>query len=58
VDVAIGTSFGEVNPSKAARDALDQLGGPVGQTDAGDSGSVAAPTADPDLLVKAREVAC
>jgi hypothetical protein len=58
VDVAIGTSFGEVNPSKAARDALDQLGGPVGQTDVGDSGSVAVPTADPDLLVKAREVAC
>jgi len=58
VDVAIGTSFGEVNPSKAARDALDQLGGPVGQTDVGDTGAVTAPTADPDLLVKAREVAC
>jgi hypothetical protein len=56
VDVAIGTSFGEVNPTKAARDALDQLGGPSGQTDSG--GTAAAPTADPDLLVRAREVPC
>ncbi|MDT7558902.1 MAG: hypothetical protein QOI68_3372 [Pseudonocardiales bacterium] len=56
VDVAIGSSFGEVNPSKAARDALDQLGGPSGQTDSGDAG--ASPTADPDLLARAREVPC
>jgi hypothetical protein len=56
VDVSIGTAFGEVNPTKAARDALDQLGGPSAQTGAGDS--AAAPTADPDLLVRAREVPC
>jgi hypothetical protein len=56
VDVAIGSSFGDVNPTKAARDALDQLGGPSGQTGTGDA--AAAPTADPDLLVRAREVPC
>ena len=56
VDVAIGTSFGDVNPTKAARDALDQLGGPSAQAGAGDT--AAAPTADPDLLVRAREVPC
>jgi hypothetical protein len=54
VDVAIGSSFGEVNPSKAARDALDQLGGPAGQTDPGAGG----PAVDPDLLTKARDVPC
>jgi hypothetical protein len=58
VDVAIGTSFGEVNPSKAARDALDQLAGPPGQTDAGSGGTAASPVADPDLLAKARQVSC
>jgi len=58
VDVAIGTSFGEVNPSKAARDAVDQLSGPSGQTATGDSSTVTAPTADPDLLAKARQVPC
>jgi hypothetical protein len=52
VDVAIGGSFGEVNPSKAARDALDQLGGPSGQTDTG------APSVDGDLLTKARDEPC
>ncbi len=28
VDLAIGTAFGDLNPSRAARDALDQLGAP------------------------------
>ena len=38
VDVAVGTAFGDVNPVRAARDALDQLSGPsagTGDTDAG-----------------------
>jgi hypothetical protein len=52
VDVAIGSSFGEVNPSKAARDALDQLGGPAGQTDSG------SPSVDPELMAKARGEPC
>jgi LytR cell envelope-related transcriptional attenuator len=58
VDVAIGSSFGEVHPSKAARDALDQLGSPAGRTDAGSPDGAANPVADPDLLSKAREVPC
>jgi hypothetical protein len=61
VDVAVGTLFGDVKPSKAAKDALDQLSEPAGQTGTGggDDGAVAsAPTADQDLLAKAREVPC
>jgi hypothetical protein len=57
VDVAIGTLFGEVNPSKPARDALEQLGGPGAQAE-GDNDAPAAPSADPDLLAKAADVAC
>jgi hypothetical protein len=52
VDVSVGTLFGEVNPSKAARTALQQLGG---QTSLGDSGT---PSVDPDLLKQASEVPC
>jgi hypothetical protein len=48
VDVAIGTLFGEVNPTRAARNILDQLGGP---------GENPAPI-DPELLAKARSVPC
>jgi LytR cell envelope-related transcriptional attenuator len=55
VDIAVGTLFGEVNPSKAARTALQQLGG---QTSMGDVGSPAAPSVDPDLLKQAGEVPC
>ncbi|HEY2207549.1 MAG TPA: envelope integrity protein Cei [Pseudonocardia sp.] len=51
IDVAVGTLFGDVNPSKAARDALDQLDGPGG------SGGVG-PGADPELVTAAREVPC
>jgi hypothetical protein len=60
VDVAIGTLFGEVNPSKEAREALEQLSGP-GAQDAGqpeDSDNQAPAAADPDLLAKATDVAC
>lgn len=56
VDVAIGTLFGEVNPSKPARDALEELAGPSGQGEDGDAQAPA--SADPDLLAKADEVAC
>jgi LytR cell envelope-related transcriptional attenuator len=38
VDLAIGTAFGDLNPSRAARDALDQLGAPPA------GGGAAAPT--------------
>lgn len=56
VDVAIGTLFGEVNPSKAARDALEQLSGPGGQAEDGDTQAPA--SADQELLTKADDVAC
>ncbi|WP_028932863.1 envelope integrity protein Cei [Pseudonocardia spinosispora] len=52
VDVAVGTLFGDVNPSKAAKDALDQLSGPGSQSD------TPGPSADPELLTKARDVRC
>jgi hypothetical protein len=59
VDVAIGTRFGEVNPGKPARDALEQLAGPAGDGGAGgDSDSQVTPSADPDLLAKATDVPC
>jgi LytR cell envelope-related transcriptional attenuator len=52
VDIAVGTLFGEVNPSKAAKTALQQLSG---QTSMGDVGN---PSVDPDLLKQASEVPC
>jgi hypothetical protein len=55
VDVAIGTSFGEVNPGKDARDALDQLATPAGQ---GEEGDAAGPSADQELLAKAADARC
>lgn len=56
VDVAVGTLFGEVDPSKAARDSLEQLAGPAGQ---GEDGADQAPaSADPELLAKADEGTC
>lgn len=58
VDVAVGASFGDVNPSKAANEALDQLGSPSGQTDAAENAPLATPSVDPELLAKARDVRC
>lgn len=55
VDVAIGNTFGEVNPGKPARDALDQLSGPSGSAD---DDSQPTPTVDQDLLTKASDVPC
>lgn len=57
VDVAVGASFGEVSPSKAARDALDQLSSSTGQTGTGDP-APPPPSVDPDVLRRARGVTC
>ncbi|MBA2311168.1 MAG: envelope integrity protein Cei [Pseudonocardiales bacterium] len=46
IDLAVGNAFGEVNPTKPARDLLDQL---AGTTD----GAPAGTQADPDLLARA-----
>lgn len=51
VDLAVGNAFGEVNPSKPARDLLAQL--------AGSSGAGAAGTqVDPDLMARASQSSC
>lgn len=55
VDVAIGNRFGEVNPGKPARDALDQLSGPSGSAD---DDSQPTPAVDQDLLTAATDVPC
>jgi hypothetical protein len=61
IDVAVGTSFGDVNPAKAARDALEQLAAPVtggtgsGNVDpAGGSSAPTAPAVDAATLTAAR----
>jgi hypothetical protein len=66
VDVAIGTAFGDLNPGRAARDALDQLMEPGGGTDgsanadpnAAESAPASAPSVDPALLEEARDATC
>jgi LytR cell envelope-related transcriptional attenuator len=65
VDVSVGTSFGDVNPAKAAREALDQLAAPAtgdtGSANADPSGGSAAPAApavDQATLAAAREATC
>ncbi len=65
VDVAVGTSFGDLNPGKAARDALDQLAATAtgdtgsGNADpAGGSAAPAAPSVDQATLTAAREATC
>jgi hypothetical protein len=55
VDVALGNTFGEVNPGKPARDALDQLSGPSGTPD---DDAQPTPAVDQDLLTKATNVPC
>jgi hypothetical protein len=55
VDVAVGNTFGEVNPGKPARDALDQLSGPSGSAD---DDSQPTPAVDQELLTKATDVPC
>jgi len=56
VDVAIGTAFTDVNPSRDVRDALEQLGAP-GSGEDGEGAQVAAPQLDPQVLANARESA-
>lgn len=66
VDVAIGTEFRDLNPGRAASDALDQLAEPGGGSDgsanadpnAADSAPAPGPAVDPALLEEAREAAC
>lgn len=64
VDVAVGTKFGDLNPVKAARDALEQLADPGagGGTNVdpatGEDLPPTAPTADPATLKAAQEASC
>jgi hypothetical protein len=55
VDVSVGTAFGDLNPVRAARDALDELS-------AGSSGEGGAagppPPVDPGVLAEARGRSC
>jgi hypothetical protein len=56
VDVSVGRDFGDLNPVRAARDALDELSSPAGggATDAGDAAPGPPPTVDPAVLADAR----
>lgn len=66
VDVAVGTTFGDVNPGRAVRDALDQLGvsgsGSDGSANAdpgaGNPPPSATPVVDPATLAAARQATC
>jgi hypothetical protein len=67
VDVAVGTAFGDLAPSRPARDALDQLDPDGGGTDgaanadpgaADASAPLPAPSVDPALLEQARDTVC
>ncbi|MCE3553885.1 envelope integrity protein Cei [Pseudonocardia sp. RS11V-5] len=56
VDVAVGTAFTDVNPVRAVRDALEQLGAP-GSGETGEGQQVATPQLDPQVLAEARDAA-
>jgi hypothetical protein len=65
VDVSVGTAFGDFNPGRAARDALDQLaepgGGSDGSANADPNAADAAPapaTVNPELVEEARSASC
>ncbi|OLT15488.1 hypothetical protein BJF78_02120 [Pseudonocardia sp. CNS-139] len=67
VDVAVGTGFGDLNPSRAQRDVLDELANPGGGSDGAANADPNAaeapppptsPVIDPDLLAEARGTAC
>jgi LytR cell envelope-related transcriptional attenuator len=65
VDVSVGTGFGDFNPGREARDALDQLTEPGGGTDgaanADPNAAEAAPApaaVDPQLVQEARDANC
>jgi LytR cell envelope-related transcriptional attenuator len=66
VDVAVGTTFGDLNPGRAVRDALDQLGASGSGTDgagnadpaAGNAPPSGTPVVDPATLASARQATC
>jgi hypothetical protein len=65
VDMSVGTGFGDFNPGRAARDALDQLtepgGGSDGAANADPHAADPAPTQpaiDPELVKEARDANC
>jgi hypothetical protein len=62
VDIAVGTGFRDVNPPRAVRNALDQIGtggGTDGSANADPAASTAAtPGVDPTVLETARDAAC
>jgi hypothetical protein len=66
VDIAVGTGFPDINPGRAVRDALDQLGashaGTTGSGNAdpaaGNAPPPATPIVDPGTLAAAREATC
>jgi hypothetical protein len=58
VDVAVGVLFGEINASKAAKEALRQLGSPATQALPGGTGTAPTPAVDPELLARARATRC
>jgi hypothetical protein len=66
VDVAVGTTFGDLNPGRAARDALDQLGASGSGSDgsanadpaAGNTPAQGTPVVDPTTLASARQATC
>jgi hypothetical protein len=65
VDVSVGTGFRDVNPPRAVRNALDQIGtgeGTDGSANAGPSdpaaSDAATPGVDPTVLETARNAAC
>ena len=65
VDLSVGTGFGDFNPGRAARDALDQLTKPGGGTDGASNAdpnaadaAPAQPGVNPELLQEARNANC
>lgn len=60
VDVAVGSAFADVKPSRPARDVLDQLANP--SADGADNGDgtaqPAGPAVDPTVLQSARDTTC
>lgn len=61
VDVAVGTTFGDLNPGRPVRDVLEQLGAPAAGSDGADQGNpapAATPVVDPGTLTAARAATC
>ncbi|NMH99186.1 envelope integrity protein Cei [Pseudonocardia sp. K10HN5] len=58
VDVAVGTAFADVNPSKTVRDVLDQLANPAAANTDNGQAAPAAPAVDPSTLDNARNTSC